>query len=214
MIDLITGVPISSQKIIDVIVLEPPQFIAEKDNKVEFASGFPNMMYTLWGYICTYRRFPTQSAFVAYYQLVHHEALKGYDKMSVTARLLRSYPSLAREIHFYQLVKESNVFNYVSYCSYEDVEDGIDFKVTLGGREYNILCYVETQRSLWFRKKKDFRHKNQISNAIEMPLNLAKGTKIGNWIVYDKAQVELLLNKIINYAWNHYEQHPLELLSS
>lgn len=47
-----------------------------------------------------------------------------------------------------------------------------------------------------------------------MPLDLTKGTKIGNWLVYDKAQVQLLLNKIINYAWIYYEQHPLDLLSS
>jgi hypothetical protein len=214
MIDLIKGVSISSQHIIDAITSESPQFIAEKDNIIEFASSFPNMMYTLWGFICTYRKFPTQRAFVSYYHLVHQEALKGYDNMAVTARLLRSYPSLAREIHFFQLVKESNMFNDVSYCSYDDVEGGIDFKVTLGGKEYSILCYVDTQRSLWFRKKKYYRHKIPIMNAIEMPLDLSKGTKIGNWIIYDKAQVELLLNKVINYAWIHYQQHPLELLSS
>ncbi|MCR2820576.1 hypothetical protein [Lederbergia panacisoli] len=214
MIDLIKGVPISSHHIIDAITSESPQFIAEKDNKIEFARSFPNMMYTLWGYICTYRTFPSQHTFVSYYFLVHFEALKGYDETAVTARLFRSYPSLAREIHFFQLVRESNIFDDVSYCSYDDVNCGIDFKVMLGGNEYNILCYVETQRSLWFRKKKDFRHKNPIMNAIEMPLDLSKGKKIGNWIVYDNAQVELLLNKVINYAWIHYEQHPLELLSS
>jgi hypothetical protein len=214
MINLTKGMPISSLDIIKTLEAESPTFINERVNIVEFAAGFPNMMYTLWGYICTYRRFPTQSAFVSYYHLVHHEALKGYDKTAVTARLLRSYPSLAREIHFFQLVKESNLFIDVSYCSYDDVEGGIDFKVVLGGKEYNILCYVETQRSLWFRKKKDFRHKNPIMNAIEMPLNLSKGTRIGNWIVYDKLQVDILLNKVINYAWIHYEQHPLELLSS
>ncbi|WP_191560677.1 hypothetical protein [Metabacillus idriensis] len=214
MIDLTKGLPISSQDIIRTLEAESPMFINERDNKVEFASGFPNMMYTLWGYICTYRRFPTQSAFVAFYLLVHQEALQGYEETAVTARLLRSYPSLVREIHFFQLVKESNVFNGVSYCSYNDVEGGIDFQVMLGGKEYSILCYIVTQRSLWFRKKKDTRHKNPIMNAIEMPLDLTKGKKIGNWIVYDQAQVDLLLNKVINYAWVHYEQHPLELLSS
>lgn len=214
MIDLTKGVAISSQNIIDVLSLESPLFIDERDNKVEFARSFPNMMYTLWGYICTYRSFPSQRSFVSYYRLVHQEALKGYDDTAIIARLLRAYPSLAREIHFFQLVRESNVFNDVSYCSYDDVEGGIDFKVTLGGKEYSILCFVQTQRSLWFRKKKDFRHKNPIMNAIEMPLDLSKGKKIGNWIVYDKAQVELLLNKVINYAWIHYGQHPLELLSS
>jgi hypothetical protein len=214
MIDLTKGLQISSHDIIKALEAAPPTFINERDSKVEFASGFPNMMYTLWGFICTYRRFPTQSAFVAYYQLVHQDALKGYDETAVTARLLRSYPSLAREIHFFQLVRESNEFNDVSYCSYDDVEGGIDFKVALGGNEYNILCYLQTQRSLWFRKKKDFRHKNPISNSIEMPLDLSLGKKIGKWIVYDKAQVEVLLYKVINYAWIHYQQHPLELLSS
>lgn len=213
MIVLTKGLPICSEDVLKALAAESPTFINERNSKVEFASGFPNMMYTVWGFICTYRRFPTQSAFVAYYQLVHQDALKGYDETSVTARLLRSYPSLAREIHFFQLVKESKAFNEVSYCSYDDVEGGIDFKVMLGGREYNILCYVETTRSLWFRKKKDLRHKNPIMNAIEMPLNLSDGKKIGNWIVYDKAQVDLLLNKVINYAWIHFEQHPLELLS-
>ncbi|MED4588230.1 hypothetical protein [Priestia flexa] len=214
MIDLTTGLAITSEDIVRALGSEPPSFIKDKDNKVEFAFGFPNMMYTLWGYVCTYRSFPSQSAFVGYYHLVHEEALKEYDKTAVSARLLRSYPSLAREIHFFQLVKESNAFNDVSYCSYDDVEGGIDFKVMMGGNTYNILCYVETPRALLFRKKKDFRHMNSILNAIEMPLNLTKGKKIGNWIVYDEAQVDLLLNKVINYAWVHYKQHPLELLSS
>jgi hypothetical protein len=214
MIDLTKGLPITSKDIIDSLEVESPIFIKEKDNKVELAPGFPNMMYTLWGYICTYRKFPTQSAFVAYYLLVHQETLNGFDKAAVTARLLRSYPSLAREIHFFQLVKESNIFNDASYCVYDDVEGGIDFKVILGGNEYNILCYVETSRSLWFRKQKDFRHKKLIYNPIEMPLNLSTGMKIGNWIVYDNFQVDILLNKVINYAWIHYRQHPLELLSS
>ncbi|WP_456273834.1 hypothetical protein [Bacillus sp. AK031] len=214
MINLTKGLPISSHEIEKVLEVESPSFINNRDNKVEFAYGFPNMMYTLWGYICTYRGFPTQSAFVAFYKLVHERALKGYDEAAVTARLLRSYPSLSREIHFFQLVKESDVFNSVSYCSYDDIESGIDFKVMLGGNEYNILCYVDTQRSLWFRKRKDFRHKNSIMNAIEMPLDLSKGKEIGNWIVYDQVQVDLLLNKVINYAWVQYEQHPLELLSS
>jgi hypothetical protein len=214
MIDLTKGLAITSEDIVKVLEAEPPSFIKDKDNKVEFAFGFPNMMYTLWGYICTYRSFPTQIAFVAYYHLVHEEALKEYDNTAVLARLLRSYPSLAREIHFFQLVKESNIFKDVSYCSYDDVEGGIDFKVMMGGNTYNILCYVETPRALLFRKKKTFRHKKPIANTIEIPLDLSKGKKVGKWIVYDKAQVDLLLNKVINYAWIHYEQHPLELLSS
>lgn len=118
--------------------MEYPHFIDERDNKIEYARSFPNMMYTLWGYICTYRSFPSQRSFVSYYLLVHQEALEGFDETAIKARLLRAYPSLAREIHFFQLVRESNVFDHASYCAFDDIEGGIDFKVALGGNEYSI----------------------------------------------------------------------------
>lgn len=213
MIDLTKGLPITSQNIVNALASESPIFIGKKNNKVEFARGFPNMMYTLWGYICTYRAFPTQRSFVSFYRSVHQEALKDFDDTGVTARVLRAYPSLAREIHFFQLVKESNIFDDVSYCAYNDVVDGIDFTVALGGHEYNISCFVATKRSLWFRKKKIFRHEKPIINSIEMSLDLTLGKQIGKWIVFDKKHVDILENKIINYAWNHFHQHPLELLS-
>lgn len=213
MIDLTSGIDLSSSKIENTLNKCTPIFLNVKDNVVELGTRLPNMMNTLWGFVCTYKYFPTQVQFVSHYLCVHHDFIKSMNTEAVKARLLRSYPSLTREIHFYSLTKESNMFDSVQYNMYEDVENGVDLLIGAGGKTYNISCYVNTKRSLFFREKKAKRHQQQL-NAIEMPLDLSDGRQIGDWILFDNRHVDSLLNKVINFAWKHHQQHPLEILCS
>jgi hypothetical protein len=211
MIDLTSGLDLSSTNIENILRNNAPLFSDIKDNIVELGTRLPNMMNTLWGYVCTFKCFPTQLEFVSYYTNVHYEALKSLNLEAVKARLLRAYPSLIREIHFYSLAKESNKFSLVKYSMYEDVENGIDLQVELGGNVYNVSCFINTIRSKMFRQKKAHRHLEQL-NAIEMPLDFASGKRIGEWILFDTNHVDILWGKIINFAWEQYRQHPLEIL--
>lgn len=212
MIDLTEGIQLHSTIIEETVSRSPPQFIDVKDASVELAFGFPNMAYGLWSYLIAFRRFPTQLDFLHYYMKIHAETLKAFDKTAVEARVLRAFPSLTREIHFYSLARESSIFTSVSYSAQLDVELGVDLRVGLGGRLYNIACLTATKRALNFRTlKRNQRHKEQ-PNTLEMILDLKTGRNINGWLFFDLSHVKTLEIDIINYAWNHYGQHPLDLI--
>ncbi|MDK8193977.1 hypothetical protein QP794_28240 [Paenibacillus sp. UMB7766-LJ446] len=212
MIDLTSGINLSSKEIELEVSQVTPQFIAYKDNKVEYATRFPNMMSTLWSYIILQQRVPSQKDFADYYIQVHSFELNGFCQKSVLARILRGYPSLVREIHFYCLANESRLFNHVGYSLSQDVRHGVDLDVGLGGIDYNVSCFVCTKRSRAFRHVKKTKRHAKVKNSIELPLNLSSGTQINGWVFFDKPHVDSLFWKIIDYAWLHYDQHPLDLI--
>lgn len=212
MIDLTTGVSLSSLQIEQIVCSQPPRFIKNINHAVEQAVSFPNMMNTLWAYICTFRLFPTQTEFLEHYMRVHDSVIRNFDQTGVMARVLRSYPSLAREIHFYSLAKESNIFSSVYYSAYHDVELGVDIQVGLGRHIYNVSCFILTKRAVQFRKSKQLHRHAPQSNAIDNTLDLKTGKHINGWIFFDQTHVNKLFNKILNYAWIQHGQHPLDLL--
>jgi hypothetical protein len=214
LIDLTSGIDLSPTKIEKIVSAERIIILETKDPTVELAARFPNMMATLWSYICTFRSFPTQIQFVNHYLAVHGMQLEKYDKESVKARLYRAYPSLVREIHFYGLAKESALFSAVTYSSYHDIDLGIDLQVAIGELTYNVSCYVLTNRAVEFRKRKITHRHRPVPYSIEMPLDLAKGKKIGDWVFFDTYHVHSLFNSILEDAWIKYKRHPLDLLCS
>lgn len=211
MIDLLTGVNLSSSHIEKRAASEPLQFINIKDDRVEL-NRVPSMMYSMWGYISTFRCFPTQSELVNHYMNVHSKVVKGLDNNAVRARVLRAYPSLTREIHFYFLVKESGLFSTVLYSAFEDVEQGTDLTVGLGEHVYHLACYVLTKRSLEFRRKKRISRHTEKPNSLELSLDLSTGRKIGNMVFFDDGHIQQLLNQIVNHAYESYNLHPFDLL--
>jgi hypothetical protein len=214
LIDLTAGINLSHAEIEQVVTASPPEFIDIKHDSVEFGAGFPNMVLTLWGYICTFRRFPAQHEFVEHLMRCHRDVLQRFDLSAAKARILRAFPSLTREIHFYSMALHSGKFSSVMYSAFEDVERGNDLLVGLGGKVYNVSCFVQTSRSLRFRdRKRRYRHEAR-PNSLDVILDLNAGQNINGWVFFTPSHVELLLNSIINYAWNHYQQHPLELLCS
>ena len=212
MIDLTNGVDISTHGIEVAVSAVPPSFINLRDNAVELAPRFPNMMYTLWGFICAHRRFSSQSEYMLYFLSIHSNALISLDENAVKARVMRAYPSLIREIHFYALVKESGFFENVSYSAFSDIEEDTDISVECGGHNYGISCYVQTERSLEYRRRKRSRPRNPKANSIELPLDLSSGTKVNGWIFYNRNHVGVLLDYIIDYASINFNQCFLEVM--
>lgn len=212
MIDLITGVDITTHSIELAVSSSPPIFINQRDNAVEHASEFPNMMYTLWGFICAHRRFPSQSEFMLYFLSIHSNTLASLNENAVKARLLRAFPSLTREIHFYALVKESRLFQNVNYSAKLDVEEGTDIFVECGGNTYSVSCYVDTKRSMEYRRRKTSRPRPRGINSIELPLDLSAGRELNGWIFYSRHHVYFLIDHIIEYASKNFNQCFLEVM--
>ncbi|AIQ37209.1 hypothetical protein R50345_22760 [Paenibacillus sp. FSL R5-0345] len=212
MIDLTNGVDISAHGIETAVSVVPPKFINLQDKAVELAPDFPNMMYTLWGFICANRRFPSQTEYTLHFLSIHASVLSSLDESAIKARLLRAFPSLIREIHFYALVKESGFFQEVNYSAKLDVEDGTDLSVRCGGYEYGVSCYVQTERSLEYRRRKRSRPRNPKANSIELPLDLSSGNTVNGWIFYNRNHVHVLLDHIIEYASKNYNQGFLDVM--
>lgn len=212
MIDLTSGIDLSSTSIEQLAATNRPEFLQIRDEKVEFARGFPNMMLTLWTFIVVNRRIPTQKQFVDYFIQIHGTFCTAFNIDSVRARVLRTYPSIIRDLHFYSLVKESGIFKNVTYDAHKDTQRGIDLIVGLGEQEYNICCYVATRRSQEFRnEKKTHRHVVE-PNTIELPLDLNGGRDVNGWKFFDTIHIHNMQTEIMNYAWTTYNEHPFDLL--
>jgi hypothetical protein len=189
-----------------------PRFIQVRDQKAEFYPKFPNMMKTLWEYIETKLEFPTQDEFVMYFIDKHGYIFEGLDMDGVEARVRRTYPSIAREIHFCSLAYESSKFDKVEYSLEKDIKYGVDAMVDLGGNTYNVCLFVNTKRGQDFRTIKKTERHAALPNTIELALDLHEGKQVNGWSLFTDYHVDQLLNHITNYAWQHYQQHPLELI--
>lgn len=116
----------------------------------------------------------------------------------LTGRLLRTYPSLIRDIHFFYLCKESDIFDSVTYSLKIDYFEGLDLTVKYNSHEYYISLFVNSKRANEFKKKKENRHNYKSKTEITVVLNRDSATKkISNFFLFDSSHVKMVENKII-----------------
>ena len=120
---------------------------------------------------------------------------KNYKRIAIEARLLRTYPSLIRDFHFYLLLKEAKAFTKVIYSCNEDIA-GRDIKIVHNGQEYIVSLMVQTKRSLFFKKRKNEIRHQYGDNEIQIKLDLKKAKTIGDFYVYDKSHIATLIRTI------------------
>lgn len=109
-------------------------------------------------------------------------------------RILRTYPSLVRDFHFYLMAHESELFSAVRYSVIEDVGHGVDIKVQHNGKWYNIGLCLSSKRSLFYKFKKTFRHKPVDIIYIELKSNEAH--KVGDYMLYSQWHVGQLMRQL------------------
>lgn len=120
-----------------------------------------------------------------------------YSLNALKARILRTYPSLIRDFHFYLMVKEANVFDKVTYSCADDI-NGTDVAITHQEVKYTVSLYTKTERSLKFKQIKDkFRHQYD-ENEIRIKLNLSKAYDCGQIKLYTQSDVDFVKKRIIN----------------
>ena len=114
----------------------------------------------------------------------------------VRARMLRAYPSLIRDFHFFLLCRESRLFEEVKYSVKTDYFRGYDLVVKYGGRYFFVKLYVATQRGEYYKNAKQGRrvYGNQ-ANIIELTIDLNKKQKKGHFCLYDQDDVRTLLEQ-------------------
>ncbi len=116
------------------------------------------------------------------------------DSESITARVLRTYPSLLRDLHFYLLANESNYFDAVRYSFKNDYEGKIDIQILHNNKWYNVGLLLNSRRSLFYKIKKQFRHKQTNVLYVELDKNDCK--MCGDYMLYTQQHIEKLLKMI------------------
>ena len=125
-----------------------------------------------------------------------------FDINSIKARILRTYPSLVRDFHFYLLCCESDYFDNVYYSLKKDFVDGIDVDVVYKGETYGVSLHTKTNKSLFYKNKKYFRHSYAGIKEIDLTLELNSRKMTGSFFLYDTSHIEKLVKEIQNYKVN------------
>ena len=124
---------------------------------------------------------------------------KKYSYDSFVGRLLRTYPSLIRDFDFFLKLVESHYFDQVIYSCKMDIA-GKDITIRSKGQEYVISLFVDTNRSIFFKRLKNKYRHNYSSNEIQVPLQLKGATKCGDFFIYDDSYIEKVKEYIIKIA--------------
>lgn len=117
-------------------------------------------------------------------------------KEGLMARILRTYPSIVRDLHFYLMALESGLFDGVWYSFDDDYHKGIDIKIMYNRKWHNIALMQNTRRSIFFRNKKKYRHFGKNSDVIVVELDKRKSRSCGDYNLYTEDDVKRVYNEI------------------
>ena len=174
-----------------------------KDPKVEKAK-LPPFALAFYYHLFSQRSIPTERELFDRYVSFSGTAEEAevviedvsYPLEGLRARLLRTYPSLIRDFHFYLLLQESKHFDSVGYSLSKDYYNGLDLTVTHFDQTYHLSVFVQTARSTEFKKKKYTRHDYSGVKEIAIPLAFRSLKKLGQIYVCTLAHVQLILDQI------------------
>lgn len=124
---------------------------------------------------------------------------KAYDEKGIKARVYRAYPSLLRDFHFYILCYSSGLFESVEYSFLVDTREGIDLFVTYKGNRFAISLFVNTRRSLEYKKKKYKRH--DYSNLKEICISINpfdRKSYVGDYALYGESHLQEMIREMEN----------------
>ncbi|WP_428662797.1 hypothetical protein [Runella sp.] len=123
--------------------------------------------------------------------------LKTFATTSVKARLLRSYPSLVRDFHFYVLCLTSGQFERVSYSLRQDYFEGIDLCVHYSGFEFHVSILLNSQRARTYKNQKYGRHTEMPKNEVVMLFDLTQFGQVKKKIkLFSSNHVEILIEEL------------------
>ncbi len=118
-------------------------------------------------------------------------------------RLSKTHPSLVRDLHLYLLLKENTPFDVKRDVGLDEVL-GIDILLRAAdGREFYICATVGTTGAVrWRQVKQSLRDSRRLvrremtGKGIELPLSAAPMLQVGDFWLYSRAHVEMILGLI------------------
>lgn len=126
----------------------------------------------------------------------------------IESRLARFYASIMREFHFYHLVKESNLFDKVSYSLKQDIEHKIDCLVEKDKESIGIQLRVKTANAKRYAEKKtqrQFEDSGVMLIDVALDFDCAKEvpTKKDSFLFYDVSYIEEIVRELEKREKNH-----------
>jgi len=112
------------------------------------------------------------------------------------SRLLRTYPSLIRDIHCYYYLLESEKFQFVNYSLVDDIFSGIDITVKYQDKLYGISIHIDTIRATKYKKKKENRHDYDGINEIILVAKFSELNRVGKFYLLGERHLNEILTKI------------------
>lgn len=191
--------------------LEEMKYTGEKrvvDDKVENLL-LPPIALTFYSLIYDMGNVPTEDLLIEEY--LGQEEYFGYlpdEKIEVTyngvvtvvsmdgliSRILRTYPSLIRDFHFYLMSSESGLFEAVKYSFIDDYKNKIDLKIKYKEEWHNVGLMLGSKRSIFYRFKKRFRHKPV--DVIYIELDKKDAHWVGDFMLYTRNHINELWRQI------------------
>ncbi len=121
---------------------------------------------------------------------------KELSKEGLKMRVLRTYPSLIRDVHFYYYLLESRKFQNVNYSLKRDIFDGIDIQVEFEDIKYGISIHIGTFRGSTFKKKKESRHDYSTFREIVIVAKFDQLINVGKFYLLGELELQEILTKI------------------
>ena len=161
---------------------------------------FPSIIFSFYNTIFIQSRIPLPEELLdEYYRLNANELFvdngqviyqnKSYKKMDLDAWILRTYPSLVRDHHFFLMLLNENCFDKVIYSCKNDIA-GKDIVIQHQGNEYMLSLFIQTTRSTFFKRIKNALRHVYSSKEIQLPLDLSVANKRGDFFVYSSKDLE------------------------
>lgn len=175
------------------------------ENGVE-KTQFPPINFVFYKYVFENDSIPSPQNVIDLYFELYEDNIKVvdgnaemngviYNLNALKARILRTYPSLLRDFHFYLMLKECNSFDKVTYSCADDIK-GIDITIVHRNQKYIVSLFTDTKRSWSFKKIKNiFRHRYG-KNEVKVPMVLDEADRYGDFMLYKKSDVKNVTDKI------------------
>lgn len=171
---------------------------------------FPPFLQVFYYLVYQLRHIPNETLFFEEYlkwlapteltetTFTYHEQV--YSRSGLQARALRTYPSLIRDLHFYEFLLASGEFEEVNYSMHTDYYEGLDLLVTKNKAHYAVSILLNTKRGAGYKKIKEGRHDYRKATEIKLAVGFNDLVKVGKFYLLGQKQLAYLLEEIERIA--------------
>lgn len=183
---------------------------AHRDEYGVEKTQFPSIIFAFYNIVFSQNKIPHPADLLSEYYAINSDELlidgdkvsyrgTSFNKMDLDARILRTYPSLVRDHHFFLMLTSKGWFDRVIYSCRNDIS-GKDVVIQHKSKEYIVSLFIQTKRSTFFKRIKNaFRHVYH-NKEIPLPLDLDVAPKCGDFFVYGENDCEYVKSIVFKKA--------------